>query len=250
MDDDTLTVAPNPHGESIRVMVNVSPYYDLERSRKGVEQGNHRAMIGGMWDEIGKLQFDYLKNDGLAPSDRLLDVGCGCLRGGIHFVEYLEVGNYFGIDISEDLLNAGYELEIARLNLQHKLPRENLRTTGDFDATPFGMEFDAVLALSVFTHLPINHIRLCLARLEPSVRPGGNFFATVFNITGDGDWTKPAAHTPGGITTHPDRDPYHYTSADLEFCCHGLNWRLDRLEEWDHPRDQWMAVFIRTASPS
>jgi len=226
--------------------VGISPYYNLERSRKRVEKGMHRETIGGMWDEIGKLQFDHLVNAGLMPSDRLLDVGCGCLRGGTHFVEYLEAGNYFGIDISEDLLNAGYEVELGKLNLQHKLPRENLLTTQDFDATPFAVEFDAVLALSVFTHLPINHIKLCLARLMPSVRPGAKLFATVFNISADSDWTKSTLHTPGGVTTHPEHDPYHYTRSDLEFCCHGLNWRLEQLEEWDHPRDQWMAVFVRT----
>ena len=227
-------------------MVENSPYFNLERSRKAVEQGTHRQIIGGMWDEVGKLQFDYLARDGLAPSDRLLDVGCGCLRGGVHFVEYLEAGNYFGIDISEDLLNAGYETEITDLKLQHKLPRENLHTTGEFDATSFGVKFDAVLALSVFTHLPLNLIKLCLARLGPSVRPGAKFFTTVFYISVDCDWTEPVLHKTGDIITYPDRNPYHYTRNDLEYCCGGLNWRLERLEEWDHPRDQWMAVFVRT----
>jgi len=226
-------------------MVEISPYYNVARSKKIVEQGDHRGAIGGMWDEIGKLQIDYLTKDGLAPADRLLDVGCGCLRGGVHFVDYLDAGNYFGIDLSEDFLNAGYEVELAGLNLQHKLPRENLHTTSEFDATSFGVKFDAVLALSVFTHLPINHIKLCLARLAPSVRTGAKFYATFFNMPDDSDWTEPALHTPGGITTYPDRDPYHYARGDVEFC-RGLDWRLDRLEEWDHPRDQWMAVFVRT----
>jgi SAM-dependent methyltransferase len=230
-------------------MVGVSPYYDLTRSKKMVENGNHRRAIGGMWDEIGKLQFEYLIKNGLATTDRLLDVGCGCLRGGVHFVDYLEPAHYFGIDISEDLLEVGYDVEIGGLKLQHKLPRKNLLTTGNFDATSFGVKFDAVLSLSVFTHLAINDIKLCLARLEASVRPGAKYFASVFTIPANAAWTDPIAHTPGGITTHPDRDPFHYTRSDLEFCCDGLSWRLDRLEAWDHPRDQWMATFVRTERP-
>lgn len=230
-------------------MDGISPYYDLTRSKNLVKQGNHRGVVGGMWDEIGQLQFDYLIHDGLVPTDRLLDFGCGCLRGGVHFVDFLNSGNYFGIDISEDLLNAGYEVELAELNLQHKLPRQNLHVNGDFDSTSFGVQFDAVLALSVFTHLHINHIKLCLARLESSVRLGAKFYATIFNIPVGSNWTQPVIHAPGGITTYPDRDPYHYTQSDLEFCCRGLGWELKRLEEWNHPRDQWLAVFVRIESP-
>lgn len=223
----------------------ISPYYDLDGVKLRIEEGDHRGIVGGFWDEIGKLQFKYLINDGLMPSDLLLDVGCGCLRGGIHFVNYLEAGNYFGLDLSEDLLAAGYDRELKALNLQHKLPRENLRVCDDFDAMPFGVTFDAVLALSVFTHLPINHIKLCLKRLERPTRVGTKFFATVFNIPDGVDWTQSTHHNPGGITTYPDRNPYHYTRDDLEFCCRGLCWRLERLEQWNHPREQWMAVFVR-----
>jgi SAM-dependent methyltransferase len=226
-------------------MVHISPYYNLKRSKKAVEDGRHRDIIGGMWDEIGALQFDYLVNRGLTPSNRLLDVGCGCLRGGIHFVRFLDAGNYFGIDISEDLLEAGYEIEIGKAGLKEKLPRNNLVPTDDFDATSFGVQFDTALALSVFTHLPLNHIKLCLARLEETVRQDGCLYASVFVVPEDMDWTSPQFHPVGGVTTRPDRDPYHYTRADLEFCCQGLNWRLERLEQWDHPRDQWMAVFKR-----
>jgi hypothetical protein len=227
-------------------MVEISPYYDLKRSKNSVKQGGHRALVGGMWDEIGQLQFNALVNDGLVPTDKLLDFGCGCLRGGVYFVDYLEPDNYYGIDISEELLNVGYEVELAGLNLQHKLPRENLLTNGDFDSKSFGVKFDAVLALSLFTHLPFNHIRLCLARLQVSVRSGAKFYATVFTPPVGGDWTEPVSHTPGGITTYPDRNPYHYTWNDLEYCCRGLSWRLEQLKEWNHPRDQWLAIFVRT----
>jgi hypothetical protein len=41
----------------------------------------HRDVVGGMWDDIGKLQFDFLCDHGLRPSCRLIDIGCGCLRG-------------------------------------------------------------------------------------------------------------------------------------------------------------------------
>ena len=28
----------------------------------------------------------------------LIDIGCGALRGGVHFVRHLDPGHYFGMD--------------------------------------------------------------------------------------------------------------------------------------------------------
>jgi len=58
-----------------------------------VERDPHSA-VGGMWEQIGQLQFDFLVNHGLEPNHKLLDIGCGTLRGGRHFITYLVPGNY------------------------------------------------------------------------------------------------------------------------------------------------------------
>ena len=57
-----------------------------------VMSGKHRNSVGGMWDEIGGLQRDFVLGEGLTPDMRLLDIGCGCLRAGVHFVRYLNAG--------------------------------------------------------------------------------------------------------------------------------------------------------------
>lgn len=73
---------------------------------------------------------------------KLLDIGCGCLRGGHHFVKYLNSANNFGVDLSQDLLDIGYEKELVPLGLQLKLPRENLYADGKFDMDHFGVVGD------------------------------------------------------------------------------------------------------------
>jgi len=223
----------------------INTYYNEKRVDKAAKAGRHRGQIGGLWNEIGQLQFEYLRDHGVSPAMRLLDVGCGCLRGGIHFVRYLNAGNYYGIDLSQSLLDAGYDIELKKLGLHTKIPRENLRQSGDFDASPFGVSFDAALALSLFTHLPLNHIRLCLDRLGDVMTVGAQFFATAFMLPSDGTWRQEYHHSPGTIVTHPDRDPYHYQPADIEYACHGLPWKLLRIEDWNHPRNQSMCVFER-----
>lgn len=224
----------------------ISNYYNLKRIADGVAESRHRNLIGGLWDEIGELQFRYLADDGLTPQMRLLDIGCGCLRGGVHFVRYLEPGHYYGLDISQALLDAGYEVELPALGLQDRQPRDNLICTSEFDMSSIGPKMDAALALSVFTHLPLNHIRYCLTQLAKVMRSGGKFYSTFFIVPEEHDWTRSILHHPGGITTHPIRDPFHYRQADLEHACHGLPWRIVRLVDWNHPRNQKMCVFIRT----
>lgn len=69
-------------------------------------QGPRRA-VGSDGLGIGKLQFEFLKQNGLTPGDSLLDIGCGSLRGGEYFINYLNESNYTGIDISEEAIKSG-----------------------------------------------------------------------------------------------------------------------------------------------
>src|SRR5687767_4171104 len=101
-------------------MVNINPY-DKTLAREQVADGEHRRVVGGMWDLVGRLQFDHLVASGLTPQMRLADIGCGALRGGVHFIDHLDNGNYFGLDLNQSLLDAGYDVELATLGLQHKL---------------------------------------------------------------------------------------------------------------------------------
>lgn len=225
-------------------MNNPGMYEDLKRLAADVAGGRHREIIGGMWDAVGALQLDFLKAQGLAPHHRLLDVGCGSLRGGVHFIDWLEPGNYFGIDISEALLDAGYERELGPLGLQPKLPRGNLRTTGDFDATLFGVTFDMAIAQSVFTHLPLNLIALCLEQTVRIMKPGGVFYATFFRAPDDATWSDRVTHQPGGVITTAVSDPYHYRLADMIWAAQGA-WRADYIGDWSHPRGQQMIAYRR-----
>ena len=77
--------------------------------------------IGGMWDEIGQLQFQFLKQMGLKPEHKMLDIGCGTLRGGRFFIRYLNTLNYTGIDISPACIDAARTL-VANENLEDKAP--------------------------------------------------------------------------------------------------------------------------------
>ena len=51
--------------------------------------------------------FHSLVSLGVRPGDKFVDYGCGTLRLGVLFIEYLEPDDYFGLDIDDRILTAG-----------------------------------------------------------------------------------------------------------------------------------------------
>lgn len=203
----------------------------------------HREMVGGMWDEIGRLQFDFLMGQGLAPTHCLADVGCGALRGGLHFIRYLDAGNYCGIDVNASLIEAGRR-ELQAAGLAAKAPR--LAVTDTFDLAQFGVAFDCAIAVSLFTHLPVNSIQRCLAEVGRALRPGAALYATYFEAPAPAHLAA-LRHTPGDITTRYDADPYHYAFVELAAMARHAGLTAERIGDWNHPRAQRMAKFVRGA---
>lgn len=168
-------------------------------------------------------------------------MGCGCLRAGRHLVDYLEPGHYWGVEANSDLLKAGYEKELTGPQ-RIRLPREQLRANDRFDVD-FGVEFDMAIAQSVFTHVSLNHVRLCLHQLAKSMRPGGLFYATFFEMKAGTplDTVREGASKP----QFHERNVYWYYRSDLEWASTVGPWRYRYIGTWGHPRGQCMVEFTR-----
>jgi cyclopropane fatty-acyl-phospholipid synthase-like methyltransferase len=213
--------------------------YDQQLTQEQINAGIHRDMVGGMWDEIGRLQFEFLRARGLKPNHRLLDIGCGCLRGGIHAIKYLETGNYYGLDINRSLIEAARR-EVGLAGLAHKNP--HLALSDRFELGLFREKFDYLLALSVFTHLFANHIIRCLAEVREVLAPDGRFFATFF-LAPHSVHLTPIVHQPGGVRTDYDRDPFHYSVDEIRAMARLANLSMEIIGDWNHPRAQQMVMF-------
>ncbi|HEX8232446.1 MAG TPA: class I SAM-dependent methyltransferase [Caulobacteraceae bacterium] len=221
-------------------------YYDREKVHRNLEAGRHRQLIGGLWDVMGRKQYDYLLAQGLQPHHRLLDIGCGCFRGGVHFVQYLNPGNYYGIDISQELIDVGYEREIEPAGLAERLPKANLIAGADFDVSALGASYDYALAQSVFTHLPLEAFGVCLRALGPWMQPGGILFATFFEAPHPSRAVNEWVQEPGHFITHPDRDPFHSSPREILEAVQGVGgWDPVWVGDWGHPRAQKMLKVVR-----
>lgn len=219
-----------------------SGYYDQAAVQADVRHGRHRETIGGLWDEIGDLQIRFLIGQGMQPSHRLVDIGCGSLRLGARAVAYLDSERYFGTDLNEVLIRAGYEKELDP-SLRSKLPWHHFGINADFSFHFLDHLMDFAIAQSVFTHLPLNHLRRCLHNLAPYMVSGGKFFITYFECLGEQDIFAPLSQPRGGVTTYDYQDPYHYRLGDLSWTIDPSEWAFEPIGEWDHPRGQRIACF-------
>jgi SAM-dependent methyltransferase len=217
--------------DALRGLVHPRPLPTIPHGEAGIRQVGHREYVGGLWDEIGRLQFSFLVAHGLRPEHVLLDVGCGCLRGGVHFIPYLEPEHYLGIDKEPSLIAAGLERELPPKLRAVKRPR--LLVSADFAFADFGVPIDYALAQSLFTHLPPAGVARCLERLRPCLRPQGRFLATFHEV--------PRA-VPNPQRPH-DHDYFAYTRAELEELADRCDWRAEYLGDWNHPRGQKMMLF-------
>ena len=192
---------------------------DAARSREGaVGSKTHES-----WLQIGALQFDYLLGHGLKPPMRMLEIGCGNLRAGRLFAEYLDAGNYYGVDISPDILLAAHRV-VADYGLQAKLPHLSLVGDLRLEFLPDG-HFDVVHAHSVFSHSPLSVIDECLAHVGRVMAPGG-FFDFTFDRT-------------EGVEHQVLREDFYYRTQTLTELArrHGLESRF--MADWELlPHDQ------------
>jgi len=213
--------------------------YHRSLTDEEIDKRDYRTMVGGMWDEIGKLQFDFLKNKGLQPNHKLADIGCGSLRGGIHFIDYLDKGNYFGLDINESLLVGGKK-EIQELNLGYKEP--SLLQDNEFKVGLFGTTFDYALSVSLFTHLFQNHIIRCLSEIKKCMHVDSVYYATFFEAPSS-VYLDPFKQFPGNKITFYDKDPFHYSFDEMYLMGKHAGLEAFYIGDWNHPRNQKMVGF-------
>lgn len=234
-------------------MPTLNPY--LDRSLKSqalaalskVDRRWYEKSVGGLWEEVGRLQFEFMKNNGLEPQHVLLDVGCGALRGGRLFVKYLAARNYYGVDADKRLLRAALHV-VRKEELADKAP--TLRKTADFEVRFGDVRFNYAIAVSVFTHMPLNSIHRCVLNVGKVLAPGGRFYATFFPNCKGSTYTLPIVHkgVDGDITSHMDRDPYHYVPTTFAGLCDGTDLQAKVIGDWGHPRGQHMVCFVKSSA--
>jgi len=136
------------------------------------------ALVGPprMWKVQRRFQFEFLTAHGLSPESRLLDIGCGTLRGGIPLIEYLQPGGYVGVEArAEALVQARKELSGA--GLEGKRP--TLICAEDPAQVSLRERVDVAWAFSVLFHMRDEIVDACFGLVARELADDGVFYANV-----------------------------------------------------------------------
>ena len=146
---------------------------------------DYRAAVGpgDLYELIGAHQFCVMVKFGLRDHHRLLDFGCGSLRGGKYFINYLRKWNYVGIEPSVELVRAGIQQELTGGVMGLKLPRffhwDDFFWADKLDDL-LELKFDYVLAQSILTHTGSDLVTQIAEEAHKSLVHDGVFAATFF----------------------------------------------------------------------
>lgn len=160
-------------------------------------------------DEVsGQLQLELLKREGCAPASRVLEIGCGGLHVGIPLMQYVDKGNYVGIDPNEWLRQTVMKKQHIRRIVEEREAR--FLSLDDFDASELGIKFDLVFSHSVLSHCAHWQLEQFLRNSAKVLAPGGRILTSI----------RLAEGNPYGSYGTPDKKD----SMDEEWQYPGVSW--------------------------
>lgn len=148
-------------------MTNLTTIFDWAKSYTGDPDS---------FESRGMQILGFLREEGLQPVHRLLDIGCGCLSQGIPIIRLLELGHYYGLEPNGWLVLSALE---QYRDLESKQPR--FLWGSDFDASGFGVKFDYVISHSVMSHMAHWQMEQALAKVRAVVDEGAVWLSSYRN---------------------------------------------------------------------
>ncbi|KAL5996003.1 hypothetical protein ACLOJK_026076 [Asimina triloba] len=131
----------------------------------------HHSNYGEPWAG-GRDVFEFIAGStNLSPDAQVLEIGCGTLRVGLHFIRYLNPGKFHCLERDNLSLMAALAYELPSQGLLYKRPM--IIKGEDMDFSRFGSDimFDLIYASAVFLHMPDNLVWVGLERLSTKLRP-------------------------------------------------------------------------------
>lgn len=131
----------------------------------------HHSNYGEPWAG-GRDVFEFLaKSSHLKPNARVLEIGCGTLRVGLHFIRYLAPDHYHCLERDELSLMAAFRYELPSQGLLHKRPLIVKGEDMEFSRFGSGVVYDLIYASAVFLHMPDKLVWVGIERLVDKLKP-------------------------------------------------------------------------------
>lgn len=217
-----------------------------EASHLRAGDDHYRAYVGPpqRYDFIGLSQLSLLFMLGLREHHRLLDVGCGSLRLGRMAIPFLLKDRYFGIEPEAWLIEEGFDRELGRDALALKGPRFDHNS--DFRADMFGVEFDFIIAQSVFSHTGALIVQEALQNLASSLAPTGLMVTNWWTQSGPSPegqgWVYPGCVEFSDASIHDMASRSGLACRRIPWMHPALSWYLMARDEGVLPTEDEMAT--------
>jgi hypothetical protein len=135
------------------------------------------------FEKGGRELLIYLLNAGLNPDSKVIDIGCGVLRGGYWVIHLLDRNCYCGIEPHTERLEMGINTILEPETLEAKRPRFD--TNPHFNTSVFGEKFDFFLAYSIWTHASKLQIETMLDSFLRDAKDDGVFLTSYLPASPD-----------------------------------------------------------------
>jgi hypothetical protein len=185
------------------------------------------------YDIMGATQFRLLCTLGLRANDYLLDFGCGSLRAGKFFINYLDENRYYGVEPNQWLIEDAIKNRIGNDIIQIKKP--TFAHNEDF-SVKFDLQFDFILAQSIFSHTDKSLISVALKNFEKCLKRDGIIIVTF--VEGYKDFNGEGWIYPGCVTYRPSTIKKFAKEVGL----------VASQIPWYHPNSQTWYVFAKDKS--
>jgi SAM-dependent methyltransferase len=185
-------------------------YTKLELDEAAIANEAYKDHLGGgseAWQTRGRFQLDLLRSRGLNPKSTLLDIGCGPLRAGLHFIRFLAPNHYYGFDYNQSFIAAAQRV-IEENDLSEKHP--TVAALIDFDLSKIGRSFDYAIAFSVLNHCSATQRQLFFANISGCLKPGAKL------IVSHARWLEET-----GLASYGLRISKVFSAAELELDRYG-----------------------------
>lgn len=194
-----------------------------------------------IWREHQRMQFDYVKRQGLATNSVFMDIGCGPMRLGQVVIPELSSGWFYGVDINADTIALGQQvLEESNVSTE----RCTFIVTDEFDLSGCDHKVDLAFSNSLMSHLNLNSIMACLMAVRRVIADDGVYCSTFFLLPEGQQWDAPFDRMKWdkALKTYPLQNSYHYTMEMMEHAARLAGFSIEIDESFGHP-SQTMGVF-------